>query len=133
MPWVLFFDGDCGFCSRSIRRLCRWDRNGHLHYASLQGKLAAQHQLQSYLEGDEASMVLLNEEDGSILTQSDGVLQIFRILGGVWRLLLILGYLPKPWRDRSYRYLARNRHRLGAKNAEVCEMPEETLASRLRD
>ena len=133
MAWVLFFDGDCGFCNQSVRRISRWDEEGLIHFAPLQGKLSSKHKLTAYLEGDQASMVLLNEEDDSILTQSDGVLQIFRILGGGWKLLLIGACLPKSWRDALYRVVARNRHRIAPKQQQVCEMPSQELLSRIRE
>ena len=133
MAWVLFFDGDCGFCNQSVRRLARWDREGVIHYAPLQGKLASKHGLGSHLEGSEASMVMLNEEDGTVLMHSDGMLQILRILGGAWRLFLFIGWFPKSFRDKLYRCLARNRHRIRSTNAQVCEMPGKDLASRIRE
>ena len=42
MGWVLVFDGDCAFCSRSVQRAFRLDKEGKLSFAPLQGKLAAE-------------------------------------------------------------------------------------------
>lgn len=132
MSWVLFYDGNCGLCNRSVQRLIRWDREGLIHYAPLQGELADQHQLRSYLKGDEASMVLLNEEDGSIRTQSDSLLQILRLLGGPWRLLLVFGLVPRRLRDGIYRCLARNRHRFFHDDKCSCDLPDEKRMRRMR-
>ena len=133
MAWVLFFDGDCGMCNRNVRRLADWDQEGHIHYGSLQGELASRHGLGKYLTGDDASVVLMNEDEESIWTQSDAVLQVMRILGGPWRLLLCFGWLPASWRNGLYRWIAKRRHRFGNKGQSLCEMPGESLSGRLRD
>ena len=133
MPWVLFFDGDCAFCNQWVRRLFKWDRKGRIHYAPLQGKLAAEHDLGSHLEGDQASMVVMQEDGEAILIQSDAVLQVLRLLGGPWKLLLCYGWLPKSWRDGLYRMVAQRRQALGDKGQSVCEMPSAEMAARLRD
>lgn len=133
MSWVLFFDGGCAFCNRWVRRIARWDRRGLIHFAPLQGQLAARHALGGHLEGAHASLVLLQEESGTLLTQSAAVLQIGHLLGGPWRLLAAARCLPRSWCDRVYAWVARNRHRLAKPRTGVCELPDEHLASRLRD
>ena len=133
MPWVLFFDGDCGFCNRSIRRLVDWDDEGLIHYAPLQGKTAEERGLEKYLHGEQASMVLLNETSGELVVQSDGLLQIVRLLGGLWKILLIFKYIPKAWRDGLYRSFARKRHRFGTRPEGTCGLPDQKILSRLRD
>lgn len=132
MAWVVFFDGECGMCNQSVRRLVRWDRQATLQYAPLQGELARKHDLTRYLTGDSASMVLMNEETGGIWLHSDGLLQIFRVLGGPWRLLLVLGWMPRPLRDRMYRWVAGHRRQWFGNERPVCEMDDGTLASRIR-
>ena len=130
---MVFFDGECAFCNQSVRRLVKWDKKGLMHYAPLQGELAALHGLQEYLSGDEASMVVLNEKTGEIQVQSDGAIQILRLLGGPWRLLLWLGWLPRSVRNRLYRILARNRQYLGGREEAICDLPDKNLLSRLRE
>ena len=133
MAWVLLFDGDCGFCNQSVRRVSRWDRKGRIHFASLQGKFSSSMGLARHLTGDEASVVMYNESDGSVLLQSDAVIQILRLLGGPWRLLLILALLPKSWRNGIYRCISRSRHRFSGNQERVCEMPDKRIAERLRE
>jgi len=49
--------------------------------------------------------------DGTLWKRSEAVLEIFKILGGIWRLMLPLQYLPLAWRDKLYNFVARNRYR----------------------
>lgn len=133
MAWVLFYDGDCGLCARSVRCLARLDKRGCIHYAPLQGKFAKLCGLKSHLHGASSSLVILNEQDGRIYTQSDGILQILQILGGIWRLLLIFSCLPKSWRNALYRLVANNRYHIGANHLPVCGVSDGELRGRVRD
>lgn len=133
MAWILFYDGECGFCIRSIRCLANLDKQGRIHYAPLQGRLAKLSGFESHLQGTNSSLVIINEDEGKVYTQSDGILQILQILGGAWRLLGIFGFLPMRWRNALYRLVANNRHRIGASRLRDCDMPDEELRSRLRD
>ena len=38
---VLLYDGLCGFCDRAVRFVLRFDPQGVIHFAPLQGKFAA--------------------------------------------------------------------------------------------
>ena len=131
MKWVLFFDGDCGMCSRSIRNLARWDREGSIHYAPLQGALAASHGLETHLSGKDASMVLMRTDTEEKFIKGDCMLQILRVLGGAWRILLIMAILPRFFRNWMYSLVARNRRRIMAQGKAVCDLPDEQLRSRL--
>ena len=133
MSWVLFFDGECALCCNSIRRLAKWDRDGLIRYAPLQGNLAAEHDLQQHLDGDHPSMVLRNMDGGQVFTQSDCVLQILRLLGGLWRMLLVVEVLPRAISNRIYQLIAGNRRRWFGNTGSACELPDEHLGSRLLD
>ena len=38
MPFpILLYDGDCGMCAEGVQRVLRYDRNGPLRFAPLQG------------------------------------------------------------------------------------------------
>lgn len=130
MRWVVFFDGECAFCSRSIRLLARLDRRDHLRLSPLQGPFAAQKDLGKYASQADGSMVVLRESDGAVFTHSSGVLEMTRALGFPWRLFAIFTLIPQPLRDAVYRWIARNRYRWFGK-ADVCQLPTEDVVRRL--
>lgn len=130
MGWVLFFDGECGFCSVSVRRVARLDRRGVVSFAPLQGELAAEHGFARYAEGG-GTMVLLRESDGRVFLRSDAVLELCRALGGPWRLLLIGRLVPRPLRDAAYRWIASRRRGFGGRTPS-CDLPDPDLAKRLK-
>lgn len=132
MSWVLFFDGDCAFCSRCVRRLARLDKRGMVFYAPLQGCLARDVGVSHHAAKSGGTLVLLREEDGRIFTRSDALLELAQALGAAWKFLRVAGWLPKVFRDAVYSWIAENRYRfLG--NRHACELPDPVLKSRLRE
>lgn len=129
---VLVYDGECGFCARSIRRVMARDPNGMLRFAARDSNygraLLARHpQLV-----DVDSLLWVEPEHGGreeIFTRSDAVLRIARHLGGMSRLVELTRIVPGPLRDAAYRLIARHRHRLGRHDAH-CLVP--TAAERAR-
>jgi predicted DCC family thiol-disulfide oxidoreductase YuxK len=132
MGWVLFFDGDCAFCSKSVRQVVRFDKRGVISFAPLQGELSRKLGLIGYAEEGGGSVVLLRESDGKIFTHSDGPIQLARLLGGAWHLFALARFIPKPLRDAAYRWVARNRYRFMGK-ADSCSLPDPALLARLRE
>lgn len=132
MGWILFFDGDCGFCSSSVRTVVKLDRRKNVSFAPLQGELAKKMGLSHHAAEDCGTMVLLRESDGRIFTHSDGVIEICNALGGWWRLLMVAKIIPKPLRDWVYRWVARNRFRLMGRT-DACQLPDPELLKRLRN
>ena len=108
---IILFDGECGFCQRSVRFVLRHDKRGVFRFAARQSgaglRLLAEHGLPP--EGVD-SMVLL--EDDREYTHSTGSLRIVRRLRFPWWLGYAGIVVPRPLRDAAYKLVARNRHRL---------------------
>lgn len=130
MRWVVFFDGECAFCSRSIRLLARLDRLDHIRLSPLQGPLAAEKGLGRYADEADGSMVVFRESDGAVFTHSSGVLEMARALGFPWRVFAVFAIVPVGIRNGVYKWIARNRYRWFGK-ADVCQLPTEDVVGRL--
>lgn len=132
MAWVLFFDGDCGFCSKSVRRVCALDKKGVVDFAPLQGELAGELGLAKFGDSKGGTMVMLREADGEKFFKGDAWIMLGEALGGFWALLAkMFGMFPKPVRDWGYDLVAKNRYLIAGEN-KVCGMPEEGLRERIR-
>ena len=130
MKWIMFFDGDCGLCSRSIRMLSSIDSRDHLRFASLQGETSARHQLGAHASLTNGCMVVMRGSDSRVFLQSEAVFEIFRALGGCWKLLLVGQLIPKTLRDRLYQYIAD--HRISwFGHADTCQIPNARLVTKL--
>lgn len=132
MSRVLFFDGDCAFCSAAVRFVSRLDRRGLIFYAPLQGELARRHGLSSHAEAAGGTMVLLREADGVLFRRSDAVIELARALGGPWRLAGLAVFIPRRWRDALYQLMADHRRGLFAVRPD-CVVPDAAFRKRLRE
>ena len=132
MGWVLFFDGDCAFCSRAVQRAFRLDKQGKLSFAPLQGKLANELGFSKHAAKDGGTMVVLRESDGRVFFKSDALIEIARALGGWWLIPALARFIPKPLRDLGYVLIANNRYRISGKS-ESCTLPDPELRKRLRE
>lgn len=124
-PLVLY-DGHCALCNGLIRLLVRVDRSRQLRFAPLQGTTARK--IPDLPEVDETapeSILFVKNPDSAepdVRERSDAVLDIFRELGGPWRLLDVFRMVPRGARDAVYRWIARNRYRWFGRY-ESCPMP----------
>lgn len=132
MNWVLFFDGDCAFCSRSVQRVAHFDTLEEISFAPLQGKLSHEKGFAGYASDEGGTMLLFRESDGKVFTHSDALIQLTRIFGGWWRVLSWAHLIPKLLRDAVYRWIARNRYRIMERNT-TCLIPDPAMKKRLRD
>ena len=132
MTWVLFFDGDCGFCSKSVRKVHGLDKAGVIDFAPLQGELSAEKGFTKHAAKDGGTMVLLREEDGRVFMKGDAWVELGKALGGVWGVMAgCFGVFPRGFRNFIYDLVAKNRYLLAGKG-DSCGMPEESLRKRMR-
>ena len=136
---LLLYDGDCGFCARSVRFvLAREGRDRSLRFATLQGP-AGQAARRARPELATVDSVLWVEPgpDGGIarvLARSDAALRTLAYLGGGWRLLAAAGRLvPRRLRDAVYDLIARHRLRLAGRADASCLMPTAEQRRRFVD
>lgn len=117
---VVFFDGVCGLCNRTVNFLIAIDRGKRLRYAPLQGETAAQ-KLPESDRIDLNTMILFDSR--GISRKSTAVARTLMHVGGVWSLLgFILWVIPAPLRNFGYGVVARNRYRIWGK-LEACRLP----------
>jgi predicted DCC family thiol-disulfide oxidoreductase YuxK len=129
---VLLFDGTCGFCAASVQMVLRHDRRGVLRFAPLQGTYASALRSRHPELSDVDSMIWVDpagEEGEHVFVRSAAALRVARYLGGMWRLALIAGILPRGLRDAAYALVARHRHHLRAA-APVCLVPGPEVRAR---
>ena len=67
-------------------------------------------------------ITILFISQGNCYTKSTAILEIFKILGGIWLLLLIFRYIPLRVRDKLYDWIAKNRYKLFGKRT-TCSIP----------
>jgi predicted DCC family thiol-disulfide oxidoreductase YuxK len=112
---LLLFDGECGLCQALMRLVLRRDRAGRIKVAPLQGVAGQTMLLRAGLPTEDFDSLVFFPEisRNDVLTRTDGVIAVFGTLPGGWKMAgRLLGMLPKSFRDRGYRIIARSRGRV---------------------
>jgi len=122
-PIAIVFDGDCGFCTRSLRALQRIDRSGvmRLHDSHESALIASKFPMLRGADFDNAMFAVT--ADGRVFRGYFAFKELLRKLPAGWPLRLLSAL---PGADligpRIYAWVAGNRHRLGCDSA-GCELP----------
>lgn len=133
----LFYDGECGFCHRSVRFILSEEAGTPsalaLRFAPLQGELFAR----TIAERDDLDAdslpdsIVLILEDGTLLTQSAAALEIASRLGGLWRGVALIGrIIPTPLLDGAYDLVASIRKRIFTQPKDACPILPPELRAR---
>lgn len=120
---IIFFDGICVFCNKSINLLEDLDKKNKFKFATLQGETAKQLLAISLVSGDLKSLVFYKQ--GKIFLKSSAVIEIVFQLGGFWKLIKITYIIPKIIRNIFYDLIAKNRYNWFGKN-DFCKLPNES-------
>jgi predicted DCC family thiol-disulfide oxidoreductase YuxK len=131
---MVFYDGACGLCHRTVRFAIARDRDGsRFRFATLRGKTFRRLVPEPARAGLPDSIVVLTP-DGRLLTRSAAVVHILERIGGTWRLPGgLLGLIPSAIRDLGYDGIARTRYRLFSKPLDACPVTPPTLRKRFDD
>lgn len=127
---ILFFDGVCGLCNKSVDFVLMRDKRDRFRFAPLQGETAA-----SMLGSDDVenlNTLILKTESG-LYRRTSAVVRILWYLGGFWALLgALLWIIPLPLRNLGYRGVSACRYSLFGKK-ESCRIPTPSERERFLD
>lgn len=126
---IVFFDGVCGFCNKSVDLLLKLDDRRVLFFSPIQGETA-----KSILPTERRENVdTITFYDGETLTyRTTALLHIAKTLGGIWWVFYPLILLPAEWRDLAYDWFAKRRYRFFGKR-EACRLPSPEERARFLD
>ena len=124
---IVFFDGVCGLCNRSVDFLIARDHEHRLLFAPLQGETFAA------VTGDRPdlraidSIIVLHEKPGTdrreFHVRSRAALFALSRIGPPWTWLQrIASWVPQTLSDAIYRCIAKVRYRIWGRT-EACRMP----------
>lgn len=131
MQHLVFYDGECGLCDRTVQFLLKADKKDVCVFAPLKGITALQMLKDlppSQKNADSVILVENWETDPKFCIRSKAIFRIFWLLGGWWSLLGWLNFLPAFLFDWAYRLVAHYRHQLFSKI--TCPVPDEKTRHR---
>lgn len=126
---IVFYDGECGFCTRTVRWLLVIDHYRRLKFAPLQGTAAAL-VLPSEFIHDVSSVVY--HRDGKNFVRSEAIIRLLADCSWYWMPVYAVLLVPTSWRDGMYNWIARNRDRV-FQNSVNCKLPDPDERLRFLD
>ena len=129
---LVFFDGECGLCDRTVQWLLNNDDSEQLYFAPLQGEEARRVLPQFDLPEDLDSIVYVRHSDTEteVFIYSNAIGEILKVLPIRWSWMRIAWVVPRVIRDSMYRALATRRIQWFGR-VDACQLPDERQASRL--
>ncbi len=110
---LIFFDGECPLCHRSVRHIIEIDVHKRFVFAPLKGETADQILIGPQALLKKANSLVLAESyqstDRKFWIESRAVLRIYWLVGG-WGIIGIFSFLPGFLGDPIYRWFAAHRH-----------------------
>lgn len=125
---IIVFDGYCALCSGWAQFVLRHDRRGVFRLLAAQSPLGRALYMHYGLDPQDYETNILIA-DGIATFKSEACIRMAEGLGLPWSLAGIARILPRPWRDRLYGVLARNRLRVFGRRA-TCYAPDARDADR---
>lgn len=124
---IVFYDGDCGLCARTVQVVLRHDKNGIFRFAPLQGETASE--LIGPPEGDPDAWTFVLLDETGVYDRSTGALRIFKRVRWGWFLPTLGLWVPRFLRDWVYRVVAKIRYRVWGR-ADTCPLPTKSQMTR---
>jgi predicted DCC family thiol-disulfide oxidoreductase YuxK len=113
---LLLYDGECGFCSRSVRLLERFARKPFEKRPSREVLATLPDEVARTVSGQ----MLWLESDGTVWGGSQALLCALRATGWPFLAWMLGNPIARPFTRAGYRMVARLRHRFGV---QLCELP----------
>jgi len=128
---MVFYDGACGLCHRTVRFAIARDPDGsRFRFAPLGGEAFRRLVPEPARAGLPDSIVVLTPA-GSLLVRSRAVAHILGRIGGAWAgVRALLGVLPRGVGDLGYDAVARVRHGLFSRPIDSCPVTPPELRAR---
>jgi predicted DCC family thiol-disulfide oxidoreductase YuxK len=133
---VLLYDGQCGFCNKSVQHILKHDKRKTMMFAALQSdygmSIMTRH---PELKGVD-SLVFVEPLEFAYLEQvfvrSDAALRVAEYLGWPWKLALAAYIIPRRLRDYLYDQFAKRRYRWFGRY-DSCLLPAPEVRNRFLD
>ena len=111
---ILYYDGLCVLCNKSMRFIINRDRKN-------QFKIGFLDELKNQDKQD--SVVLVHK--GIKYNYSNAVIKSLMLIGGIYKLAALLLIFPKSLRDFVYKIIAKNRYKWFGRHNTCPTLPQE--------
>lgn len=116
---IIFYDGDCGLCNRSVAYVLKHEKDKTIFFASIQSDFTKQlFKSKCWKEPDLSTVYFL--ENGKLYQKSTAALKVCKYLKSPRSWMIAFFIVPRFIRDAVYNFIAKRRKRIVK---EYCVMP----------
>lgn len=128
---IVFYDGDCGMCHRTVNFLIEKDHDGtRFRFAAIGGE-TFQSQIDADVRAGLPDSVIVLEPDGRLFIKSSAIIHLWSKLGPGSKLLAqLLRLVPRSLRDAGYDGIAAVRRRILPAPPDACPVGTPELRAR---
>ncbi|MCH2230126.1 MAG: DUF393 domain-containing protein [Crocinitomicaceae bacterium] len=118
---VVLYDGDCGFCNRSVAFVMKQDKTKTIYFAALQSNFTKELFIQNDWEEPDLSTFYFIEK-GELFQKSKAALKVAKYFSFPFNLIQSFIIVPRFISDGVYDFIAKRRQKL---SSGFCLMPTE--------
>lgn len=120
---ILLFDGECGFCNKSVQFFLKREKKKTMHFIPLQSPSGIA--LRKYFEIGEDVDSLILIKDYSAFIKSCAALRLALYMKGMWPLMSAFLIIPPFLRNMVYSFIAKHRMKLFGRVESCALIPME--------
>ena len=118
---ILFYDGDCGFCNRSVNYVLKRDTSKSIHFASLQSEITkALFEKNNWQQPDLSTFYFM--EHGELFKKSRAAFRVASYFPWYLKWFQVFRIVPNGVRDWVYDQVAKRRRKI---SKGYCVIPTE--------
>ncbi len=117
---IVFYDGDCGLCNRSVAFVLKNEKAPVIHFAAIQSSFTLEFFTKNSWDAPDLSTVYFYE-NGKLNQKSTAALKLGRYLKAPRSWMIAFLIVPKFIRDGVYNFIAKRRKRI---SKGYCVMPK---------
>jgi len=107
---ILFYDGDCGLCNRTVQFVMKHERSSTIQFCALQSDFASDFFAQHNLGVPNLDTVCLYKK-GRLLRESQAVFEVVGHLKWHCHFFRVFAVLPQFLTNKMYRFIAKRRRK----------------------
>ena len=123
-PFIIF-DGNCGFCNKTIMYIAKNDKHNNFKYVSSLSNFGINLLSKHQIAGLEKSTIILVEKDYNIYSKSIAIRKVLLNIPFYKSLGYLMFCIPKKISDYVYDLISKNRKLIIQNN--TCEIPNPEI------
>lgn len=125
MNYYVIYDGECGFCNRTIMFIAKNDKRNIFKFVSSLSEFGKKLLEKYAIKGLEKSTIVLVENENRIYTKSLAIRKILLKISSYKMIGYLMFLFPKQLSDYAYDLISKNRKRIIKNN--ICEIPSPEI------